>query len=88
MLPLCIAHPILFLINHLFYQVFDKYGHLQPRICRKMDFPEIIMPGLFIIITIIEFKNYKSRENKKNTTVNHGLLAQGYIRKIRFSPLG
>jgi hypothetical protein len=30
-----------------FKQVSDKYSNCQPKICRKMDFPEIIMPDDF-----------------------------------------
>jgi hypothetical protein len=35
-------------LNELsFKNVMDKYGFLEPCICRKMDFPEIIMPDDF-----------------------------------------
>lgn len=33
------------LIEATYRKACDQFSHLRPQICRKMDFPEIIMPG-------------------------------------------
>ena len=52
-------------LNELTYKnVCDKYGNLHPKICRKMEFPEIIMPDDFrndFYVTVIGGEFQKAR---------------------------
>ncbi|RNA41499.1 dedicator of cytokinesis 1 isoform X2 [Brachionus plicatilis] len=47
--------------------IINKYGHIHPKICRKMNFPEIIMPDdyrneFFITIVGAEFQKARNYE--------------------------